>query len=351
MQSHRKVSVSDTQSLRKAHEGLTKAQNDQASAQGKVQSNSLASYYRDAIASGKAFTQNINTAIQRGLDPAIVSRLLQAGPKAAGPVLEQIVKDQSGKLVKLVNAGEQELARLNGIAVEQARITQLAISSSNGQLSLDFEKAQSIGLAFIQSNGKATAASIAKTLRIPEAEVVRIGTELGYTFSTAVQSYLDRTPVVVKATGQVVFTSKDGSARLGGSNKLVPGPGFASGGLVRGPGTATSDSIPALLSHLEYVLPARAVAYYGTDLLERMRRMQAPRFADGGLVTGTPGPVGPPLGWGAGVTGEPRVVTVLVPVSETHTEHAPIHIGKVVTRDADSFTKARSRGFGVWGVD
>ena len=58
--------------------------------------------------------------------------------------------------------------------------------------------------------------------------------------------------------------------------------GYADGGLIAGPGTSTSDSIPALLSDGEYVVKAAAVAKYGAALLHDINAM---RFADGGYVS------------------------------------------------------------------
>lgn len=67
-----------------------------------------------------------------------------------------------------------------------------------------------------------------------------------------------------------------------------PGPApqkFATGGLIRGPGTGTSDSIPALLSNGEYVIRAAAVKKLGLNALDLLNRgIPIPRFADGGLV-------------------------------------------------------------------
>jgi hypothetical protein len=60
--------------------------------------------------------------------------------------------------------------------------------------------------------------------------------------------------------------------------------GFASGGYISGPGTGTSDSIPALLSNGEYVIRANAVKALGTDTLDRMNYADKNRFADGGFV-------------------------------------------------------------------
>ena len=60
-----------------------------------------------------------------------------------------------------------------------------------------------------------------------------------------------------------------------------------SGGAVHGPGTGTSDSIPALLSNGEYVLPADTVATVGRPALDALRSLThtpVQKFADGGLV-------------------------------------------------------------------
>jgi tape measure domain-containing protein len=67
-----------------------------------------------------------------------------------------------------------------------------------------------------------------------------------------------------------------------------PGPaptGFATGGYISGPGTGTSDSIPALLSNGEYVIRAAAVRKLGKNALDLLNRgIHIPRFADGGMV-------------------------------------------------------------------
>ncbi|MES0167825.1 hypothetical protein NKJ87_17825 [Mesorhizobium sp. M0027] len=60
---------------------------------------------------------------------------------------------------------------------------------------------------------------------------------------------------------------------------------LASGGHVRGPGTATSDSIPARLSNGEFVVNARATAR-NRALLEAVNDNRLVGFADGGLVGG-----------------------------------------------------------------
>ena len=82
---------------------------------------------------------------------------------------------------------------------------------------------------------------------------------------------------------------------------------FADGGFVSGPGTATSDSIPARLSDGEYVMPAKTVSHFGVEFMDAIRAMKpsrpAPvaRFAEGGYVSHQGG------GGGGGV----RVVNVV----------------------------------------
>jgi len=68
------------------------------------------------------------------------------------------------------------------------------------------------------------------------------------------------------------------------------GQTFADGGIVTGPGTGTSDSIPAMLSNREYVVKASSVQKYGTAFFDSVN---AQRFASGGQVgAASPGVAG-----------------------------------------------------------
>ena len=60
--------------------------------------------------------------------------------------------------------------------------------------------------------------------------------------------------------------------------------GFAEGGHVSGPGTGTSDSIPAMLSNGEFVVNAKATAA-NRPVLEAINAGKAPKFATGGIVS------------------------------------------------------------------
>ncbi len=80
----------------------------------------------------------------------------------------------------------------------------------------------------------------------------------------------------------VTFQPQGGSFEGGGAP-------FARGGMVRGGGTATSDSILAFLSNREFVVNARATSFYGPDLFAALNAMRLPRdfisrFSMGGLA-------------------------------------------------------------------
>ena len=90
-----------------------------------------------------------------------------------------------------------------------------------------------------------------------------------------------------------------GAGGAGGAGGLITKfLGFAQGGLVRGPGTSTSDDVPAMLSSGEFVLRAAAVKQWGVDFLEAINSIEpggpSPRLAmaAGGLVPAqAPAPV------------------------------------------------------------
>jgi len=74
----------------------------------------------------------------------------------------------------------------------------------------------------------------------------------------------------VKAVYGLIIESGTGTAGSGGRSLMLR----AQGGPVFGPGTSTSDSIPAMLSNGEYVVRAKAVRAYGLDFMNSLNRMK-----------------------------------------------------------------------------
>ena len=64
----------------------------------------------------------------------------------------------------------------------------------------------------------------------------------------------------------------------------------ATGGYIRGPGTSTSDSIPARLSNGEFVVRADSVSHYGVGFMHAINRRQLRSFSQGGPVSVPPVP-------------------------------------------------------------
>ncbi len=71
-----------------------------------------------------------------------------------------------------------------------------------------------------------------------------------------------------------------------GSSAAASFFGFATGGLITGPGTPTSDNIPIWVSPGEGILNANAIKMIGAGGLNALNSGKWPRFATGGLVTG-----------------------------------------------------------------
>lgn len=70
----------------------------------------------------------------------------------------------------------------------------------------------------------------------------------------------------------------------------IPTVARSIGGMIRGAGSTTSDSILARVSNGEYVLRASAVRRIGTRMLDALNAGVLPAFAGGGLVAITPTP-------------------------------------------------------------
>lgn len=74
-------------------------------------------------------------------------------------------------------------------------------------------------------------------------------------------------------------------AGVGGLVGII-GKGFGLTGFAEGGRVGSTDTVPAMLTPGEFVMPVSSVQRYGVDVLEKMRRAGRMGFADGGLVPG-----------------------------------------------------------------
>jgi tape measure domain-containing protein len=104
----------------------------------------------------------------------------------------------------------------------------------------------------------------------------------------AVFSLVGDPTLAARNASAALFGTNGGSVVLrkpsGGGISVGSYAGHAAGGYITGPGTGTSDSIPAMLSNGEYVLRSAAVDRIGVGTLNAMNAGAIPHFAEGGSV-------------------------------------------------------------------
>lgn len=148
----------------------------------------LKQFFADNIKEAEAFAAGIQNAARRGLDPAILKRLLEAGPEAAAPFLQAIASDHSGRLIALANETEKTLQGINTKVVAFARLTQQALNdSTSDQKVRDLGTAMAITAAQFDAGGTIAKQAIADKIGIPLAEVERIAKSFGITVGATAQ--------------------------------------------------------------------------------------------------------------------------------------------------------------------
>lgn len=306
----KKKTIADGQAIEKADAAVSKAKTEAGVARAQQGSAGLEASYKASIIAGKTFVADIAEVTKRGLDPAVVAKLLQEGPEKAAPALETLLGSHSKKMIAMVNGSEASLAAINARVVEQARLTSMAVNGTSDQMTTDLTTGLAIAAAKVAAGGKITADKLAEQLKIGVPEVQRIAAEFGIGLASGfdpalakideLQRRMDgtlRNPVVIPISLSGIDAALADANRLWSlinpgaaipspvrpiPNQLTP----ASGGYVTGAGSTTSDSIPAMLSNKEYVNDAATVKYYGVDFFDDLKRR---RFATGGYVGGGSG--------------------------------------------------------------
>lgn len=332
-----KDSKSSATSLKSARQGVADAEAKLGEAQKTKAEGTLEAFYARAKDMGDRFTRNIDEAVRMGLDPAVMLQLLQEGPEQAGPILEQLVGDHSGRLITMVNDSEKALSDISARVVEQSRLTAIAVNSATDQMAKDLPKALSIDAMAWTG---ATAKDIADKLGLKPAEVLAIAKEFGLTITQGVQAGIDAGGGKVKV-------------------RLAMGPG-GSGGQVAGaalgmvyPGYTPGRDIGYIgVSGGEAIMRPEWTRAVGPDWVYRMNKL-----ARAGGVAAVQAAMGPYLGGfaGGGIAGAyrgSRTTVVTVPVNQTIERNTPWTIQRAYFTDpraAEQFgdrARARANVFG-----
>lgn len=212
--------------------------------------------YRQAVKAANAQADKSNAGIQGSSKDALANR--DALSTLAG------AWDNQSKAVRN-NVGEYQKARANFIATAEAMGVPEAAAKALANQLLDIPRS-----VVVKVSAETAAA---------QAAIAAVGTDL--------RNLHDRDLYIHVHTVQGANPVGPDQTAHGGTGAPPPQPPKtktkAAGGYITGPGTKTSDSIPARLSHGEYVQPAASVDHYGLGMMEAIR---ARRFAAGGLVGG-----------------------------------------------------------------
>jgi hypothetical protein len=105
----------------------------------------------------------------------------------------------------------------------------------------------------------------------------------------AVIGFLTRVRDIAISVWNAITGAAQGAASAQESAAAAGATGFARGGPIHGPGTATSDSVPIWASAGEFMVRAAAVRKYGVSIFHALNAMRLPKgafrgFSQGGLI-------------------------------------------------------------------
>ncbi|MEP9347871.1 tape measure protein [Xanthobacter sp. KR7-225] len=271
-----------------------------------------------------------------GIDPGPGGQTVRAAdyPVQSGPATGKSARQEIDEYAQLTAASRQRIADLQieqqtlGMTAQQAaayrfeqeallqaqrqgielspqqRAELQALATEYGKITGEIEKTKNAQESLAESHRKTQQqlneiGQIATGFYSDFANGMRQGETAAKSFGDAVQNLLNRIIDMMAEKAIMDFIKMLGSSAVGGGTgvSLFSTGGTvqaATGGSIRGPGSGTSDSIPAMLSNGEYVVNAAMAKKYG-PLLQAINsgNFRLPAFATGG-------PVGRPSYGGSG---------------------------------------------------
>jgi len=227
-----------------------------------------------SIAATASWQANLLALVAAGADPNEIAQLIALGPEKGAVLVQAAVDDIGGEGLRLIDLLKQTGADAATGFAGEFTANQSLIQAAFDQAGI--EAATALKDALVNGSTADVQAIIAKYNLDLSNNPLQIQANTAPAIN-AVNSALTRIASAVVTIG-VDATPKTNSYRAGTVNKYA-----AAGGYIRGPGSGTSDSIPARLSNGEYVIRAASVRRYGTGLFEQLNRGVA-KFAAGGQV-------------------------------------------------------------------
>lgn len=317
--------TSSAATLERAAKGVSEAQAALQDAQTMKAQGTLEAFYRKAVDTSRQFSTDITKAVSMGLDPTIVTKLMEQGPEQAGPIVAALVADSSGAMIQMVNDAEAALSDISGRIVEQARLTQMAVSGKTSEMSKNLATAMDISA--LAWDGKMTAQQIADKLGLTKENALTIAQAFGIPLVDAIQGQLSGMTYAPAGYGPSQGASPSGPGGAYG--------GYALGGIYPGYTPGRDIGFIGVSGGEAMMVPewARAV---GPAMVNRWNAI-----ARGGGVGAARREMMPYLGGFAGGGTTPTVIQV--PVTSRHDYHMPVTIDKLVSADVDSFSREARR--------
>ena len=219
-----------------------------------------------------------------------ISEAASAVAQAVAPVWQSIVDGASAAFSGVASLVVQAWSGASQAVVESAQVIRQAIQRAT-EIAGDVAGAAAIAAQLVQPFLEAQR-------RI--AEIVSTLGDLASQGMAGVASAVDAAGAAIRNDIAAIISALRRAVaeaqRLRAAARGSGGSGYAMGGFVSGPGSATSDSIPAWLSNGEFVVRAAAVRRYGVDFLRAINGLRAGELFKGGFPAfAMGGPVGIPV--------------------------------------------------------
>ncbi len=202
--------------------------------------------------------------------------------KVLGMSPEAIKDEMAAKNETLQEFADNYKERLKDAGEAETNQVKNTKSWKDAMVSYWQEAGKSMGEAFssILTGTKSASAALGDFVKTIFQNAMKIATEWLGLF--AIYSIVGSPKLAARWAGHTLF----GMNFTDSTGKAV---GFATGGYVAGPGTGTSDSIPAMLSNGEYVITSQAVNRIGRDNLDAINAGRVPDLGSSGGVTAISG--------------------------------------------------------------
>ncbi len=226
-----------------------------------------------SAAAGRAEALTQQAAGLKGEDAKRKAEEAIAAAREAGKLLEDLRAQEQKKLAE---TGARDLNE-GDFAVIARRLQATATAAAGVEEAAAAERQAAIERIFNETLARAKALEALK-IGFDEAGAIESAEKI----RALIQQRLEANPIQVP---MVAVPGGGNNLDTGAIDKLLQNlPAKAAGGPIIGPGGPRDDRVLMWGSNGEFVMPEHAVRHYGVGMMEALRRLALPKFADGGLI-------------------------------------------------------------------